>query len=74
MQPKLIALALGFGLFVSAAPAAAQASDGNTVAPKEQIYCLEFKEDTGSHVNRRECRTKQEWKRLGVDVDDLQSS
>ena len=68
MQLKLVAFALG--LVLSATPAVA----GNSKAPKEQVYCLEFKDDTGSHVSRRECRTKKEWKRLGVDVDDLQTS
>ena len=67
MHFKLVAFALG--LAVTATSAHAQSA-----APQEQKYCIEFKDDTGSHVNRRECRTKKEWKRLGIDVDDLQSS
>ena len=67
MQSKLVVFALGLAVTATSAHAESQ-------PPQEQKYCIEFKDDTGSHVNRRECRTKKEWKRLGIDVDNLQSS
>ena len=76
MQSKLVAFVIG--PLVVAAPASAQNQADNAVAPKEQraipeqTYCIEFKDDTGSHVNRRECRTGKDWRSRGVDVDDLQ--
>ena len=77
MQWKLVAFAIG--MFVTATTAPAQPAS-NTVAPKEQravaeqTVCIEFKDDTGSHVSRRECRTRKDWKSRGVDVDDLQGN
>lgn len=65
---KLLAT-VGLGLiFVSTAAAAAPA--GKASRPAERQYCFKF-EDTGSHLARTECRTKSEWKQLGVDVDEL---
>jgi hypothetical protein len=78
MQSRLVAFTIGMLITATAAPAQQPAS--NTVAPKEQrsganqTYCIEFKDDTGSHVSRRECRTRKDWKSRGVDVDDLQGS
>jgi len=40
-------------------------------APPERTYCLQYTQDTGSRINRTECRTKKDWERLGVDVDEL---
>ena len=68
---KLLAT-VGLGLmFVSSAAAAAP--NDRPVKPAERQYCLTFADDTGSHIKRTECRTKREWKQLGVDVDELSS-
>jgi len=78
MQSKLVAFTIGMLVTATSAPAQNQAD--NAVAPKQQravadqTYCIEFKDDTGSHVSRRECRTRKDWKSRGVDVDDLQGS
>lgn len=78
MHSKSVAFAIGMLVTATAAPA--QQPTGNTVAPKEQraganqTYCIEFKDDTGSHVSRRECRTRKDWKSRGVDVDEVQGS
>jgi hypothetical protein len=65
---KLLAT-IGFGLiFASTAAAAAPAAKASK--PVERQYCFKF-EDTGSHLARTECRTKSEWKQLGVDVDEV---
>jgi hypothetical protein len=69
---KLLAI-IGLGLILSSTAAA------STPAPRpdtknqarEQKYCLTFNSDTGSHIARTECRTKKEWKQLGIDVDAL---
>jgi len=72
MPYKLACVALGSLLFV--APASAhQSPQSNTVTPKapEKTYCLQFSLDTGSRINRVECKTKKQWALLGVDVDHL---
>lgn len=71
---KFSAVAAAFATLLIASPAAAwDDAQGNTVAakPKEKTYCLQFGLDTGSRINRVECKTKREWAMLGVDVDDL---
>jgi hypothetical protein len=45
--------------------------DGNK--GPDQKYCVTFQSETGSHLTRTECRTKKEWRQLGVDVDELSS-
>jgi hypothetical protein len=67
---KFLATTAGLGLlFVSTAAAAAPAS--KQAKPAERQYCITFSGDTGSHLKRTECRTKSQWKQLGVDVDEL---
>ena len=58
-------------VMLMASPAAAQQSGKGRKAPAEKTYCLQYSLDTGSRINRTECRTKEEWARLGVDVDEL---
>jgi hypothetical protein len=69
------ALAFTLGTILVAVPAAAADPQSNTVAAKptakEKTYCLQYALDTGSRINRVDCKTKKEWARLGVDVDDL---
>ena len=59
------------GVTLLAFPAAAQQPAKARQAPAEKTYCLRYTQDTGSHLTRTECRTKKEWARLGVDVDEL---
>ena len=37
----------------------------------EPTYCIQFEPQTGSHVAKTECRTRSEWRELGVNVDEL---
>ncbi|HET7604790.1 MAG TPA: hypothetical protein VFK28_01800 [Sphingomicrobium sp.] len=66
---KLLAT-LGLGL-IFASTAATAAPDSKQAKPAERQYCITFSGDTGSHLKRTECRTKSQWKQLGVDVDEL---
>lgn len=71
---KFSAVAAAFATLLVASPASAwDSAQGNTVAAKakEKTYCLQFGLDTGSRINRVECKTKREWAMLGVDVDEL---
>ncbi len=63
--------AIGFSLILAsgAATAAPSAKPGS----QDQKYCVTFQSDTGSHLARTECRTKKEWRQLGVDIDQLSS-
>jgi len=70
---KLVCVTLG-ALLISVPAAAQQSPQSNTVAPKpapkEQTYCFQFSLDTGSRINRTECKTRKQWALLGVDVDN----
>jgi len=59
------------GMALTTAPAAAEQSGKARPATPEKTYCLQYSLDTGSRINRTECRTKKDWARLGVDVDEL---
>jgi hypothetical protein len=71
MGKVLASVALSFILAsaATAAPAGKQDSrqSGNAAG---QTYCIQT-EATGSRHAKVECRTKEEWSRLGVDVDEL---
>lgn len=56
---------------VLAAPASAAAAAPKTAVPDQTKYCLEYENGTGSRIGHIECRTKAEWAKLGVDVDEL---
>lgn len=69
---KFLATAVLSALLASTAANAEAATKPAGKAPGDaKEYCLTFSDDTGSHLTRTECRTKKEWKQLGVDVDDL---
>lgn len=73
---KYSAVAAAFATLLIASPASAwNSGQGNTAATKtqakEKTYCLQFGLDTGSRINRVECKTKREWAQLGVDIDEL---
>jgi hypothetical protein len=57
----------------TATTATAAASAGNTAKTERsaQKYCIQYDEETGTHLKRMDCRTKAEWKALDVDVDAL---
>ena len=69
-------LLIGSGILLAIAPANARqdrSPQGNSAGQTEvsRKYCFKFDSDTGSRINRQECRTKKEWQRLGVNVDEL---
>ena len=74
MKYRVIAAALGSLLFASSA-SAWDDPQGNSMAAKpqaqEKTYCLQFGLDTGSRISRVECKTKREWRQLGVDLDEM---
>jgi invasion protein IalB len=79
-----VAVALAAMFVGAAAPASAKAAAGATVeasattalpaatAPREPSattkYCM-IDEITGSRLQKKVCKTKKEWKDLGVDVE-----
>jgi hypothetical protein len=68
----MVKILTAVGLSLVLASNAAAAAPSGTKAP-EKKYCLTFKDETGSHLSRTECRTKSEWRQLGIDVDELTS-
>lgn len=59
------------GLALIASPAVAAEQSASKARPPEKTYCFQFALDTGSRINRTECKTKREWALVGVDVDEL---
>jgi hypothetical protein len=57
------------GSSANAAPAQAPKDQGQ---PRAQKYCVQYENDTGSRLRRQECRTREEWQRLGVDIGEGQ--
>ncbi|HKP34715.1 MAG TPA: hypothetical protein VJT70_08055 [Sphingomicrobium sp.] len=56
---------------ILAVPATGAAAVSPKAKAQEQPkYCFQYEQDTGSRISRMECKTKAEWARLGVDVDD----
>ncbi len=71
MYSKSMLMVAGLTLMASPAAAAQQDSGKSRAKAAERTYCLQFSMDTGSRINRTECKTKKEWAMLGVDVDEL---
>jgi hypothetical protein len=71
MVKLLASIGLGLLLASTAAVAAPDGRPAKPAKPAERQYCLKFADDTGSHLARMECRTKKEWRQLGVDVDQV---
>jgi hypothetical protein len=78
-------LAAGLALSASSALAAAKSKDSRQQAPSasaqasqsadaERKYCIEEESYTGSRLYNRQCLTKAEWAKRGVDVDDQSTS
>jgi hypothetical protein len=59
----------------SGSGAAATASGGSSAAkpatPDNAKYCVEVEPPTGSRLNMTQCKTRAEWAKEGVDVDQL---
>ena len=72
MHCKALLAFTACALIASQASAAQQAGSAKNRAPaREKTYCLQFEPDTGSRISRTECKTRKEWSRLGVQIDDL---
>ena len=71
MSKLLVSASLAMILASTAAGAASppKAAPKGTSAPSERTYCFKFEGGTGTRISTTECRTKSEWRRLGVDVD-----
>ena len=74
MAKLLTAVCFSLILATTAASAAPSARPDSKKQGSEQKYCLTYESETGSRVSRMECRTKKEWRQLGVDVDQISSS
>jgi hypothetical protein len=69
---------IGLGtVAIAAAPAAAGTTTkaelkapAAAVAQKEKKYCIQ-ETDTGTRLNSKECRTKAEWAREGVNIEEF---
>ena len=69
---------IGLGtVAIAAAPAAAGTTSkaelkapAAAVAQKEKKYCVQ-ETDTGTRLNSKECRTKAEWAREGVNIEEF---
>ena len=53
----------------------APAKESRAAAEKAEAtkYCLTYEKTTGSRIEKTECRTKDDWAELGINVDDLDS-
>lgn len=65
---KLAVLSLALG---TASAAAADSTAKKTVARDQTKYCIQVEPTTGSRISTTECRTKAEWERVGVNLDEL---
>jgi hypothetical protein len=72
---KLLAT-VGLSLILASTAATAAASGKPDTKPSgdAQKFCITFADDTGSHLTRTECRTKKEWRQLGIDVDQMSAT
>lgn len=61
---------------LGATPTVAQISANQTKTEKpaaqsdEKKYCLQYDDLVGSRITKSECRTKQDWAKRGVDLDE----
>jgi len=59
-------------LVLGAAPASAAGHAAKPATPNNHTkYCLQVEPSTGSRISTTECRTKAEWARAGVDIDEI---
>jgi hypothetical protein len=63
-------MAVPLGMMLATLPApAVPAGEGAPAGTAETRYCLRVDPDTGSRVETIQCRTREEWATLDVDVD-----
>jgi hypothetical protein len=67
-------LAIALGMIVAAPPLSATQPEPTPeamapTAPPEARYCLRVDPITGTRIESIECRTREEWAQLEVDVD-----
>ena len=55
----------------SRAPAKPAAAAASTAAAKPATICIKVAPMTGSRFEKVECKTRQDWARDGVDIDDM---
>ena len=65
----MMAAPLGMMLATLQAPAAPPAGDEAPSGTAETKYCLRVDPETGSRIETIQCRTRDEWAALDVDVD-----
>ena len=70
---SILALVAASAPTTAATPTANTDQKAATKTVPAKKYCMQMDEMTGSRVRESECRTKEDWKRRGVDVDDLQA-
>ena len=70
MRVPLVALSMILlaGPVSAAELEASQKQAENAVPAKEKKYCIRYEDTTGTRVPIRECRTKADWARDGVEV------
>ncbi|HUP68132.1 MAG TPA: hypothetical protein VM145_07975 [Sphingomicrobium sp.] len=63
---------LAFGLLVTASPASATLVMTQAVpaAAPNALYCLRMEPITGTRIGSIECRTRDDWAALEVDLDE----
>jgi hypothetical protein len=61
---KFSLVAIAASSTAGAAPAVGRPSNAHATK-----YCLQYEQEIGTHVRRSECRTKEDWKQQGIDVD-----
>ena len=71
MMMKSVMSAVAITLLAVPASAALQSQKKGAGKPNAQLFCIRFDQDTGSRINREECRTKKEWAQKGVDIDEV---
>lgn len=73
MFKKILVASAATLVAATAITTSASANTSREQAPKqkpaaETKYCLQYEDGVGSRISRRECKTKAEWARQGVDV------
>ena len=71
MMMKSVMSAVAITLLAVPANATLQSQKKDAGKPNAQIFCIRFEQDTGSRINREECRTKKQWAQKGVDIDEV---
>lgn len=61
---------VAMSLIIAAPAASAAAASPKAKAQNQPKYCFQYEQDTGSRINRIECKTRAEWARIGVYVDE----